>query len=233
MYPVGARSRAVPNRLGHGRSAPAVVRDGDPQRAVGVVHVHPDPVGPGVLRPRSSASRSPRSTPPTRPAPPAGPAAPRCTSAGSGSRSASALTASPSPRSASTGGWMPRTRSRSSVSASAEDCAGLRQQLPRLAGSFSISASIVPRFMPMATSRACAPSCRSRSMRRSSAAEVSTASCRVSVSRSMRSPEFPAVRRQRRAGEHEVQPQQGRLADGRRGRGHARARRRPARCPGR
>ena len=54
--------------------------------------------------------------------------------------------------------------------------------LRQLAGSVSISSSARPRLMPSETSRACAPSCRSRSMRRSSAAGVSTVSARDSDS---------------------------------------------------
>ncbi len=82
---------------------------------------------------------------------------------------------------------MPRTRSRSSSRASAEFRRAWASSRFACAGSCSTSISMVPRSMPMATSRACAPSCRSRSMRRSSAAEVSTASCRVSVSTLTRS----------------------------------------------
>ena len=57
-----------------------------------------------------------------------------CTSTGSGAASASACTAPTSPRSASTGGWMPRTRSRSSASASLLAAARLGEQRPRAVG---------------------------------------------------------------------------------------------------
>ena len=112
-------------------------------------------------------------------------------STGSGTVSASARTAPSRPRSASTGGWMPRTRSRSSARAVAAGLAGLGQQLRRRR---RVAARAAPRpgrgSCSSATSRAWAPSCRSRSIRRSSAAWASTASARVSVS--SRRPAAPA-----------------------------------------
>src|SRR5690625_1725151 len=103
------------------------------------------------------------------------------TSIGIGMSSASARTAPSSPRSASTGGWIPRTTDRRSPSA---DVVALRASSSRsaaLSGSLRSISSAMPRFMPSATSRACAPSCRSRSIRRSSAAEWSMVSARDSA----------------------------------------------------
>ncbi len=100
---------------------------------------------------------------------------------GIGAASASAATAPPRPRSASTGGWMPRTRSRSSDSAVLDDVRASASSARAWSGSVSSCSSAIARLMPSATSRACAPSCRSRSMRRSSAACASTVSVRVSV----------------------------------------------------
>jgi hypothetical protein len=54
------------------------------------------------------------------------------------------------------------------------------------AGSDSITSSAMPRLIAAATRRTCAPSCRSRSMRRSSTAEASTAAVLVAVSSSTR-----------------------------------------------
>lgn len=54
------------------------------------------------------------------------------------------------------------------------------------AGSASMASSAMPRFIVSATSRTCAPSCRSRSTRRSSTAEASTAAALVAVSSSMK-----------------------------------------------
>ena len=88
------------------------------------------------------------------------------------------------------------------------------------AGSVSSSRSIAPRLMPTATSRACAPSCRSRSMRRSSPAEAVLASARVWVSCSTRCartacgarreqhPGPPAVPAQRCGGHLDGEPRQ-------------------------
>ncbi len=88
----------------------------------------------------------------------------------------------------STGGWMPRARSRSSTSAALGLVVGLGEQLRARLGVVCRAAPRArPRSIASATSRACAPSCRSRSMRRSSAAAASTAPARVRSSSSTRS----------------------------------------------
>ena len=87
--------------------------------------------------------------------------------------------ASPRPRSASTGGWMPRTRARSSARALTEESRASASSARAASGLVSMICPAASRVMPMATSRACAPSCRSRSIRRISAAPVSRASLRV------------------------------------------------------
>ena len=133
-------------------------------------------LGDGEVRGRLDRRRQSRRSARRRPRP------------ASGAASASAWTAPTRPRSASTGGWMPRTRSRSSASAVLLGRAGLGEQLRGRRGVAARAAPRpAPRFMPSATSRACAPSCRSRSIRRSSAAWVSTVSARDSVSCSTRS----------------------------------------------
>ena len=98
----------------------------------------------------------------------------------------SARRASPRPRSASTGGLIPATRPRSSASARAEFSRAAATRATAASGSVLISPSVARREMPSAISRAWAPSCRSRSTRRSSAAAVPTASTRVAVSRRTR-----------------------------------------------
>ena len=87
--------------------------------------------------------------------------------------SASACTAPASPRSASTGGWMPRTTDRRSPRAAPVVARASRRICWAASGSRPSISSAMPRLMPSATSRACAPSCRSRSIRRSSVAEWS------------------------------------------------------------
>ena len=94
---------------------------------------------------------------------------------------ASARTASAMPRSASTGGCIPRTRSRSSVRALADASRASSSSARAASGLSSITCSAALSVMPIATSRACAPSCRSRSIRRISAAPVSTTSARLSA----------------------------------------------------
>src|SRR6266496_1026535 len=101
---------------------------------------------------------------------------------GSGLASASASTAPTRPRSARTGGWIPRTSPRSSASAWLLTARACASSSFALSGSSSTASSAIPRFMPSATRRAWAPSCRSRSIRRISAACVSTVSARDSAS---------------------------------------------------
>ena len=119
-------------------------------------------------------TRRRRSRRPTPPAPAAGRRGPAVTDTGTAMSSASACTAPASPRSASTGGWMPRTTDRRSPSAAPVVAAPRAGAAGRRSGSRAHSSSAMPRLIRSATSRACAPSCRSRSIRRSSAAEWST-----------------------------------------------------------
>ncbi len=102
--------------------------------------------------------------------------------------SARARTASTSPRSASTGGLMPRTSERSSSSAVADVARRSARSALAAAGSVSTSCSAAPIDIPMATRRAWAPSCRPRSMRSSSAACVWVRSARMASSCSTRFP---------------------------------------------
>src|SRR6185503_1060097 len=106
---------------------------------------------------------------------------------GSWVRDASARIASGSPRSASSAGRMPRARSRSSASASLASSRAFSTSSRAPSGSRSKRSSAMPRSIASAMSRACAPSCRSRSIRSSSAAAASTAPARVSVRTSTRS----------------------------------------------
>ena len=174
-----ARCRAPGRRRRGRRRATLIAQAGPPWRTRDRITRR----GAAVLGPRWPAPRRRRSRPRTRPARQAGRAGRRRPSTGIGRVSASARTAPSRPRSASTGGWMPRTRSRSSASAAPLDSPAPRPAAPRpRPGRASSSSSARPMVMPSATSRACAPSCRSRSMRRSSAAWASTASARVAVS---------------------------------------------------
>jgi len=91
------------------------------------------------------------------------------------------------PRSVSTAGWMSRARSRSSwraVFTSPWASSTMRAAACGSSRSFSFAS---PRSMARPTSRACAPSCRSRSMRRRSAAAVSTTTPRSDSSSTTRS----------------------------------------------
>ena len=108
------------------------------------------------------------------------------TSTGRGWARASAAIPPVRPRSASTGGWMPRTSERSSASAVVDETRASAISAAAAAGSWSTSSCARPRFMPRATSCACAPSCRSRSIRRSSAAEWSTVRAREDSSSPIR-----------------------------------------------
>ena len=88
----------------------------------------------------------------------------------------------------STGGWMPRARSRRSASASTALWCAASISSRTVASSWSSSFSrAMPRFMASAASRIWAPSCRSRSTRRSAAVESSTASVLVRSSSLTRS----------------------------------------------
>ncbi len=102
------------------------------------------------------------------------------------------------PRSASTGGWMPRTRSRSSASALPASARASSSKEAARSGSERTAWAASPSAMPTAASRACAPSWRSRSIRRSSAACASTAAARDSVSCSTRRASVVSGARRRR-----------------------------------
>src|SRR3954471_3649292 len=101
-------------------------------------------------------------------------------------RRPSESTAASRPRSASTGGAIPRARSRSSPIAALASSRAPRTS-SAISGCSSSRPSARPSFIDSATRRACAPSCRSRSIRRSSAAWTSSAPRRVRVRTSTRS----------------------------------------------
>ena len=82
---------------------------------------------------------------------------------------------------------MPRARSRSSPIASRASPRAFSTSSRAPSGSRSKRSSAMPRSSASATRRACAPSCRSRSMRCSSAAAASTAPARVWARTSTRS----------------------------------------------
>ena len=81
---------------------------------------------------------------------------------------------------------MPRTTERRSAIAALVAARASLTVRRAASGSDSNSSSAMPRLIDTATSRAWVPSCRSRSSRRSSAAEWSTASARLRVSASTR-----------------------------------------------
>ena len=82
---------------------------------------------------------------------------------------------------------MPRTRPRSSVNAAPDVCRASASSCRACSGSRLRSCSANPRLMPSATNLAWAPSCRSRSIRRISAADTSTTSARDSANTATRS----------------------------------------------
>ena len=84
------------------------------------------------------------------------------------------------------GGWIPRARSRSSSSASFAPVRASASSAIAPSGSVRSFSSAIPRLMPSATRRAWAPSCRSRSILRSSVSCTFTAPARVSSSSSIR-----------------------------------------------
>ena len=104
---------------------------------------------------------------------------------------------------------MPRTRSRSSARALTEASRASTSSARAAAGLSSMICPAASSVMPIATSRACAPSCRSRSIRRISAAPVSMASARVcgQVPDPQRQLGLPG-RRQHRPGQQAVAAQQ-------------------------
>ena len=105
---------------------------------------------------------------------------------GIGLRAATASSAAASPRSRSTGGPMPRTRSRSSPTACTTSSRAWSTSRCAIWGSFSNVSLASPRSADSATSRAWAPSCRSASMRCSSRCCPSTAAARVAARAMMR-----------------------------------------------
>ena len=174
-----AREAAEPaaGRIG---AALAVVDDLDDERVAASRTMRCRPARRSRACRRSRAPRRRRSRRRSRPAAAGRSSTSTATSTLSGVRSASAAIAASRPRSASTGGWMPRARSRSSASASRAPRRASASSCCAAAGSDSNFCSARPRLMPSATRRACAPSCRSRSIRRSSVSCWSTAPARSS-----------------------------------------------------
>ena len=176
-----------PGQAGAGRvgAAAAVVADDQVQHLAVVADPHPGPGGAGVLDGVGQAlgdrevgrrldrrrQRPGRST---------------VTVTGSGIGSASASMPPASPRSASAGGWMPRTTERRSSRASTVVSRASRSSAAAASGSVAISFSARPTFMPTEAIRAWAPSCRSRSIRRTSAALWSSVSVREAATSSTR-----------------------------------------------
>ena len=111
-------------------------------------------------------------------------------STGTALRAASVVSASARPLS-STAGWMPRARVRTSAIAStARRCASSTSWVMRARSTGAVPWSFSwarLSFMARATSCACVPSCRSRSMPRSRAAESSTTRARLSLRARIRS----------------------------------------------
>src|SRR5690349_6947986 len=105
---------------------------------------------------------------------------------GSGARAARPDRAASRPRSLSTAGWRPRMNSRSSVRASTASSCAAAMAWRTGSGSDSNRSRAMPRFMASDTSRCCAPSCRSRSIRRRSASAAATRSARLRASDSTR-----------------------------------------------
>ena len=104
---------------------------------------------------------------------------------GSGAREASACSAGSSPRSDSTAGWMPRASSRSSSRlVASSSCA--RSSSSASFGSSPARERAERSSSASATSRDCAPSCRSRSSLRRAASPASTIRAREACSSSTR-----------------------------------------------
>ncbi len=100
-------------------------------------------------------------------------------STGSGARSASAFSADARPSCVSSMGWIPRASSRSSVIACCRSSAAWsRNARSRGSAPSPARARACPRVIDSASSRCCAPSCRSRSIR-------CRASCPASTSRAV------------------------------------------------
>ena len=182
--PGGLLRSSVPSNVASRRSMPRspVPRDGSapplpssvdhgPQQPVVVAQIDADAASASAcLADVGQQLARPRSRRPTRPARAAGRAGRRRPSTGERAVQRERPDRVARPRSASTGGWMPRTRSRSSARAVAAASRASASSACAASGSLSSSSLGQPSFMPIATSRACAPSCRSRSIRRSSAA---------------------------------------------------------------
>ena len=176
-------SSPLPARVGAAR---ALVGDLDDEHVVLALDARRGPASPCRAWRRWSAPRRRRSRPPSRPPAAGGRRARVSTATGISARRPSPSTAAARPRSASTGGAIPRARSRSSAIAGPASSRAWRTSSATSGWSASLS-SARPSRMLSATSRACAPSCRSRSIRRSSAAWTSSAPRRVRVSSSTRS----------------------------------------------
>ena len=113
-----------------------------------------------------------------------------CTSTGTGHSAASPDRAASRPRSVSTGGCTPRTRFRNSDSAAlASACAWSTRTLAASTSSPNF-AWARPSSIASATSRCCAPSCRSRSIRRRSASAAPTTRSRLTSSSVTRAARF-------------------------------------------
>ena len=130
-----------------------------------------------------------RSRPPPRPGRAAARPGVATTSTGTVARGARSSSAAGSPRFVRIAGWMPRARSRSSLSASCASSPAWRTSSAAPGSPASTRCSAMRRFSASATSRCCAPSCRSRSIRRRSASaaammreRASSSSCTWAVS---------------------------------------------------
>ncbi len=100
-------------------------------------------------------------------------------STGTFERWATSRSAGARPRSVSTAGWIPRARSRSSEIAARSSSSAPATSSPA-SSPFSIRRRAIPSDIDMATSRCCAPSCRSRSSRRRSASAAAMMRARES-----------------------------------------------------
>ncbi|CAM5734072.1 hypothetical protein SBADM41S_12177 [Streptomyces badius] len=89
-----------------------------------------------------------------------------------------------------TWGWIPWISSR--ISTSAADASSCARRNSPFRGSTGFSSRARPSVMESATSRCCAPSCRSRSMRRRSASNASTSRIRDRSSSSIRESSAPS-----------------------------------------
>ena len=101
---------------------------------------------------------------------------------GNGARAARPDSAAFRPRSLSTAGCRPRMNSRISDRASTASSCASAMAWRTGSGALVKRSLAMPRFMASETSRCCAPSCRSRSIRRRSASAAATSSARLRAS---------------------------------------------------